>query len=85
MCGERIREARLRLGLSQEYLAARMQTCGVNLVRECISKIEMGERFVADFELLTFASVLRVSVMWLLGSESENDNGEAGDIIDENI
>ena len=37
--------------------------------RDCISKIENGDRFVADFEVLTMADVLEVSVTWLLGIE----------------
>ncbi len=62
-----------------------MQICGVNLVRECISKIETGERFVADFEVLMFASVLHVELMWLLGDGSTEENGITGYGIDENI
>ena len=32
-----------------------------------ISRIEIGTRFVSDFELKIFAEVLGVSVQWLLG------------------
>jgi len=37
--------------------------------RDCISKIESGDRFVADFEVITMADVLEVPVLWLLGLE----------------
>ena len=48
ICGDRIREARLRRRLSQS---------------------DLGGRFVADFEVVTIADILEVSVEWLLGRE----------------
>ena len=64
--GERIKEARLKLGLSQSDLAARLQTNDINIEQKAISRLENGERFVADFELLTLSKILNVSVDWLL-------------------
>ena len=40
---------------------------GINMERDSISRIEIGTRFVSDFELKIFAEVLGVSVNWLLG------------------
>ena len=40
--GERIREARLKLRLSQSDLAARVQVEGVTMERDSISRIEIG-------------------------------------------
>lgn len=67
--GDRIHQRRTASRLSQEELAARMQINGVTIEREAISKIETGDRFVADYELMVFAKVLGVSVDWLLGQE----------------
>lgn len=67
ICGDRLREARVVKRLRQEDLAARIQLKGVNMGRDSISRIEIGTRFVSDFELKTFAEVLGVSVNWLLG------------------
>lgn len=67
ICGDRIREARVVRRLRQEDLAAKMQIEGVTLERDSISRIEIGTRFVADFELKVFAKVLGVSALWLLG------------------
>ena len=64
--GDRIHQARTAMRLSQGDLAARMQVQGVTIEREAISKIETGDRFVADYELMAFAKVLNVSVEWLL-------------------
>lgn len=69
ICGDRVREARTRLRLSQEALAARLQVRGVIIERDSISRIEIGTRFVADYELKTLAEILSVSVEWLLGGK----------------
>ena len=69
LCGDRIHEARTRQRLSQSDLAARMQVEGIVIERDSISRIEIGTRFVPDYELPVFARVLRVSIPWLLGCE----------------
>ena len=67
--GDQVKEARLRLRLSQQQLAARMQTEGVPIEQDALSRIESGDRLVQDFELKALAKILRVSVEWLLGDE----------------
>lgn len=67
VCGDRLREARVVQRLRQEDLAAKIQIEGVIMERDSISRIEIGTRFVSDFELMIFAKVLGVSVNWLLG------------------
>lgn len=67
MCGDKIHEARTRQRISQANLAARLQVRGVAIERDSISRIEIGTRFVADYELMVIADVLSVSVDWLLG------------------
>lgn len=62
ICGERLRQARGDPAFTQEDLAAKVQTQGVNMERDSISRIEIGTRFVSDFELKIFAKVLGVSV-----------------------
>ncbi len=69
--GERIYQARTGMRLSQAELAARMQVNGVAIEREAISKIETGDRFVADYELMVFSKVLGVPVEQLLSAERE--------------
>ena len=67
--GDRIHQSRTAQRISQQDLAARMQVKGVIIEREAISKIETGDRFVADYELMVFAEVLGVSMDWLTGKE----------------
>lgn len=66
--GDRIREARQKLNLSQSELAAKMQVAGIIIERDSISRIEIGTRFVPDYELPIFAKVLKVSVEWILSN-----------------
>lgn len=67
ICGERVRLARERCGLSQEELAAKIQLNGHSLTQKAISRIEMGLRVVPDFEIPLLASALNVDPLWLIG------------------
>ena len=71
ICGERVRMARLAKRISQETLAAKMQTLGVNIAQDAISNIEAGRRLVMDYELRTFSTVLQVPIEELLEPEEE--------------
>ena len=72
LCGNRIREARLRQRLSQYDLAARLQTQGILIEQDSISRIEIGTRFVADYEVKVLAKVLNVPCL-LYTSPSPRD------------
>ena len=69
LCGQRVREARTRLQMTQEDLAVQLQLAGIVIERDCISRIEIGTRFVADYELRELSKILNVDVAWLLGIE----------------
>lgn len=55
--GNRIREARLKKRLSQADFAAKLQIAGITMERDSVSRIEIGTRFVADYELMSPLSV----------------------------
>lgn len=69
ICGDRIRMARLEKRLPQTDLARLLQLEGVPMERDVISRMEMGDRLVTDYEVVTIAEVLGVSVLWILGKE----------------
>ena len=69
VCGDRVHEARCKLRLTQSDLAARLQLSGIIMERDSVSRIELGTRFVADYELRELAGILGVTVNWLLGLE----------------
>lgn len=66
LCGDKIRIARAKNKITQAELAAKLQIEGVTLERDSISRIEIGTRFVADYELKALSKVLGVTVDWLL-------------------
>lgn len=70
LCGNRVREARARRNMTQADLAAKLQVAGITMERDSVSRIEIGTRFVTDYELSVLADVLGVSMEWL--TEKEN-------------
>lgn len=67
VCGDRERDARQKQRLTQEDLAAKLQIAGVIMERDSVSRIEIGTRFVTDYELMVLSKVLDVSMQWLVG------------------
>lgn len=67
VCGERVHAARCALRMTQAELAAQMQLRGVIIERDSVSRIEIGTRFVPDYELIVLAEILKVDLRWLLG------------------
>ena len=67
--GNRIHEARQKMHITQSDLAARLQLAGIIIERDSVSRMEIGTRFVADYELRALSEILKVSVNWLLGIE----------------
>ena len=57
----RVKERRNQLDLSQEQLAARMQTMNCNIDQQMISKIEKNNRQVTDFELACLCKCLEIT------------------------
>jgi transcriptional regulator with XRE-family HTH domain len=55
--------------MSQDQLAAKLQTEGLGVNQNSISRIETGKRVVADYELKVLADVLNASVDDLLEEE----------------
>ena len=55
ICGDRVHEARRKMKLTQSELAAKLQVAGIEIERDSISRIEIGTRFVADYELRELA------------------------------
>ncbi len=51
--------------MTQEQLAARLQTLGLSLDRTAISKIEVGRRPVTDIEIVAICKALSIDVTTL--------------------
>ena len=65
--GERIRQLRKANKLSQNQLAIKMQTEGVIMEQDVISRIEPGQRILVDYELFALAQIFKVSSDWIIG------------------
>lgn len=73
--GHRIRAARAMHNprLTQDDLIAKMSQEGIMLSKNIMSRIETGERYVTDLELIAFAKVLKVSTAWLLQETNDSE------------
>lgn len=59
--------------MSQRLLAEKMQLFGIDLDKNAIQRIESGQRFVTDIELLHFARIFNVSCDELLISYKDEE------------
>lgn len=64
--GARVTQMRLKLGMKQIDLLARLQTEGVDISIPALSLLEGQKRPVTDKELKALAEILGVSSDWLL-------------------
>ena len=67
--GARIKQARIRAGLSQQQLSDQLELLAVYTCRGSVSRIENGRRAVTDIELDAISKVLNVSLDFLFGRE----------------
>ena len=68
ICGTKIAELRKSTvpKMSQRILADKMQLLGVDVDKHAIQRIETGQRFVTDIELIALKKVFNVSYEFLL-------------------
>ena len=75
LCGKNVSMFRKRLGLSQRGLADRLQLAGLDIDKNAVQRIESGQRFVTDIELVRLRTVFDCSFEALL-SESCPEAGQ---------
>ena len=56
--GNNIRKLREKAGLTQEQVAARLQTNGCDLTRSAVAKIEVGQRHLYPDEIILLKEIL---------------------------
>ena len=76
ICGKKIFQLRKNhtSKMSQRILAEKMQLLGIDLDKNAIQRIESGQRFITDIELLAFSKIFKISCDELLSSNIEDDN-----------
>lgn len=58
--GQKVKYYRVKKGLTQKDLAARLQTCGCDITETMVGHIETGYRSTSVFEIDKLAEVLNV-------------------------
>lgn len=66
LCGKRIATIRKSKKLSQRKLAQKMQLLGFDVDHYFIRRVENGERFVTDIDLVIFCRALEVDITEIL-------------------
>lgn len=66
ICGVKVAELRKGLHISQRELADRLQLIDLDIDKNAVQRIESGQRFVTDIELISLAKVFSVSLEELL-------------------
>ncbi len=61
-----LQKERAKQNISQQDLASRLQTMGVCIDQQAISKIELDKRIVTDYELACICKALKVDEKTLL-------------------
>ena len=56
--GNNIRHLRERAKLTQEQVAARLQTMGCDITRSAVAKIEVGQRHLYPDEIILLSKIL---------------------------
>lgn len=67
-----LKAIRVRKGVTQQELAARMQVLGTSVDQQAVSNIENDKRIVTDYELICFCKALRCTERELLQDFYDN-------------
>ena len=59
--GENIRFLREKAGLTQDYVATKLQLNGCDITRSALAKIEVGQRHLYPDEIILIARILETS------------------------
>ena len=71
ICGERIYSLRKQAvpKMSQRILADKLQLMGIDVDKNAVQRMESGQRFITDIEIVALAKVFEVSCDHLLGCD----------------
>lgn len=69
VCGKNVAKFRKEIKISQRELADRLQLIGLDVDKNAIQRIESGQRFVTDIELIALVKVLNKKFEELLDNK----------------
>lgn len=61
MMGQNIKRIREQAGLTQDQVAAQLQTLGCDMTRSALAKVEVGQRHIYSWEIRALKKALNVS------------------------
>jgi len=67
ICGENIAVFRKAMKISQRELADRLQLAGLDVDKNAVQRMESGQRFITDVELVYLSKVLNKTLDELFG------------------
>ena len=67
VCGRQIAKFRKEIKISQRELADRLQKDGLDVDKNAVQRMESGDRFITDIELIHISNVLGKSFIELFG------------------
>ena len=62
VCGRNIARLRKELKLSQKKLADKLQLAGLDVDKNAIQRMESGQRFITDIELVYLAEIFNIGI-----------------------
>lgn len=68
IAGVKVAQLRKTLRISQRELADRLQVVGLDIDKNAVQRMESGQRFITDIEVISLAKVFGITVEELLES-----------------
>ncbi len=59
--GQNIRKIREKAGITQDYVAAKLQLSGCDITRSAVAKIEVGQRHLYPDEVILLRQILNTT------------------------
>lgn len=66
IAGLKVAELRKGLRISQRELADRLNVIGLNIDKNAVQRMESGQRFITDIEIISLAKIFGITVGELL-------------------
>ena len=69
ICGKNVAKFRKGMGISQRELSDKLQLAGLDVYKNAVQRMESGQRFITDIEIIYLAKALGVTLSELFETE----------------
>ena len=70
ICGKNVAKFRKGMGISQRELSDKLQLAGLDVYKNAVQRMESGQRFITDIEIIYLAKALGVTLGELFETEN---------------